>query len=48
MAPGREIGTLWIGGSLSWLEQLCLKSFVDAGQPITLFAYAPIPNVPAG
>ena len=44
----REVGTLWVGGPLSWLEQLCLKSFVDHGQPITLFTYAPVPNVPAG
>ena len=44
----REVGTLWIGGRLSWLEQLCLKSFVDAGQRITLFCYHDIPNLPAG
>jgi hypothetical protein len=48
MAREREVGTLWIGGPLSWLEQLCLKSFVDAGQRITLFSYEDIPNVPAG
>lgn len=44
----REVGTLWIGGPLSWLEQLCLKSFVDQGQKITLFSYEDIPNVPDG
>ncbi len=44
----RQIGTLWIGGALSWMEQVCLKSFVDQGQPITLFSYDRIPNVPAG
>lgn len=48
MGKVREVGTLWIGGSLSWMEQLCLKSFVDRGQTITLFSYEPIPNVPAG
>ena len=48
MGRVREVGTLWIGGSLSWMEQLCLKSFVDRGQLITLFSYEPIPNVPAG
>lgn len=48
MVRVREVGTLWIGGSLSWMEQLCLKSFVDRGQQITLFSYEPIPNVPAG
>jgi hypothetical protein len=48
MARVREVGTLWIGGRLSWMEQLCLKSFVDAGQRITLYSYEDIPNVPAG
>ncbi|MCU0899834.1 MAG: hypothetical protein MUC82_04970 [Cypionkella sp.] len=48
MGRVREVGTLWIGGSLSWMEQLCLKSFVDRGQKITLFSYEPIPNVPEG
>ena len=48
MAQKREVGTLWIGGPLSWMEQLCLKSFVVQGQKITLFSYDKIPNVPAG
>ena len=48
MTREREVGTLWIGGALSWLEQVCLKSFVDQGQRITLFSYEDIPNVPAG
>ncbi len=48
MAREREVATLWIGGGLTWLEQLCLKSFVDRGQKITLFSYGPIPNVPQG
>ena len=30
------------------MEQLCLKSFVDQGQRITLFSYEDIPNVPEG
>ncbi len=48
MARVREVGTLWIGGALSWMEQLSLQSFVDSGQKITLFSYEDIPNVPAG
>lgn len=48
MAREREVGTLWIGGPLSWMEQLCLKSFVDKGQKITLFGYDNIPNLPEG
>lgn len=43
-----QVAALWIGGALSFLEQLCLKSFVDAGQHIRLYHYDPIPNVPAG
>ncbi len=48
MAELAPIASLWIGGALSWLEQLCLKSFADAGHPTTLYSYAPIPNIPEG
>lgn len=48
MTPLAEIGTLWIGGRLSFLERLCLKSFVDAGHPVTLYAYGRIENPPEG
>ncbi len=48
MTRQREVGTLWIGGGLSFLEQLCLKSFVDAGQKITLFCYGEVEGVPEG
>lgn len=42
------ISALWIGGDLSFLEQLCLKSFLDAGHPVRLYAYEPIGNAPEG
>lgn len=48
MARLREVGSLWIGGALSYFELLCLKSFVRAGQKITLFTYGDVPNVPEG
>ncbi len=48
MAKLPEIASLWIGGNLSWLEQLCLKSFADAGHHITLYSYDPIENLPDG
>ena len=48
MATEYQIGALWIGGSLSYLEQLCLKSFVDAGQHITLYTYEGVTNAPEG
>ena len=43
-----RIAALWIGGDLSFLEQLCLKSFVDAGHHVTLYRYEPIGNAPGG
>lgn len=41
-----EIASLWIGGRLSWLEQLCLVSFAHAGHKTTLYSYSYIDNVP--
>lgn len=43
-----QVGALWIGGPLSYLEQLCLKSFVDAGQHIKLYTYEGVGNAPDG
>lgn len=43
-----QIGSLWIGAELSWLEQLCLLSFAEAGHHVTLYSYQPISNLPAG
>lgn len=43
-----QVAALWMGGRLSFIEQLCLKSFVDAGQHVRLYHYEDIPNVPAG
>lgn len=43
-----EIASLWIGDRLTWLEQLCLKSFADAGHHTTLYSYKKIENLPDG
>lgn len=48
MAIDYQVAALWIGGSLSFLEELCLKSFVDAGQHCVLFTYEGVDNVPEG
>ncbi len=48
MAKLPEIASLWIGDRLTWLEQLCLKSFADAGHHTTLYSYTPIDNLPDG
>ena len=43
-----QIGALWMEGRLSFLEQLCLKSFVDAGHHVILYHYGPLLGVPDG
>ncbi len=42
------VASLWIGGSLSFLEQLCLKSFVDHGHRTILYTYGEVTGVPQG
>lgn len=42
------IAALWMEGPLSYLEQLCMKSFVDAGHETVLYHYGPLQNVPDG
>ena len=43
-----KIGMLWVEGPLSFLEQLCIVSFLDAGQHVRLYVYKDVPNVPKG
>lgn len=42
------VASLWVGGSLSWIEQTCLLSFVRLGQPVILYHYHGVSNVPPG
>ncbi|MBK5934202.1 hypothetical protein C8N32_10272 [Rhodovulum imhoffii] len=42
------IGGLWVGPRLSWVEQLCLRSFVDRGHRVVLHVPAPVGGVPEG
>mgnify|MGYP001160617609 FL=1 len=46
--PEHRIAALWIGGDLSFLEQLCLKSFLDAGHHVALYTYEAVTNAPEG
>ncbi|MFX0546109.1 hypothetical protein ACEWPL_011235 [Roseovarius sp. S1116L3] len=48
MSKLHHIAMLWVEGPLSYLEQLCVKSFLDAGHPVTLYHYGPVSNVPEG
>lgn len=43
-----KIASLWIDGSLSWLEHASLDSFVRLGHEMTLFTYGTVTNVPDG
>jgi hypothetical protein len=42
------MASLWIGGSLSYIEQVCLKSFVDHGHRMILYTYGDVGCVPPG
>ena len=39
---------LWIGESLSKLEQLAIKSFIDHGFEYHLYVYSKVENIPKG
>lgn len=41
------IQSLWIGGSLSKMEKLCLKSFADNNHIVHLYTYGKVSNVPS-
>lgn len=43
-----EIAMLWIGPRLSFLEQLCIQSFLAQGHPVALYTYEEVANVPKG
>lgn len=40
--------SLWIGGSLGWLEQLCLTSWMAEGHDAVLWTYETVTGVPLG
>ena len=42
------IKSLWVGDSLSIIEQLALSSFIHHGHQVELFTYNDIANIPAG
>ncbi len=42
------IQSLWIGNSLSKLEQLCIQSFLDNGHEFHLYVYGEVKNIPSG
>lgn len=41
------VASLWIGGALSILDQVCLLSFVRMGHKVVLYHYFPLENIPS-
>ncbi|WP_397541306.1 hypothetical protein [Roseovarius salis] len=48
MGTDIEIAMLWVGGPLSYMEQLCAVSFRDAGHRVRLYHYGSVQNIPDG
>lgn len=48
MTDHAEVRSLWIGGELSIVETLCIRSFLANGHPFVLYTYGEIDNVPTG
>ena len=44
----RPVASLWIGEKLHYLNQLCLKSHLDHGHPVTLYCTDNVTNAPEG
>ena len=43
-----ELHSLWIGPRLTWLERLCLVSWLAHGHRAVLWTYEPVENLPPG
>ncbi len=48
MHPLPQIASFWFGSDLSWLEALCIQSYLDHGHSFTLYAAHDIAHVPHG
>ncbi|MGB0505428.1 MAG: glycosyltransferase family 2 protein [Pikeienuella sp.] len=48
MSSEYQIGCLWVEGPLSFMEQLCLVSFRDAGHHCILYTYGDVTRIPDG
>lgn len=42
------IASFWFGSDLSWLEQLCIQSFLDQGHTFVLYLPHEVQGIPAG
>lgn len=44
----KPVSGLWIGGALSYIEQLCLRSVMQAGHAMHLYTYGDVAGIPSG
>lgn len=42
------VASFWVGSDLSWLETLCLQSYVDQGHEVVLYTPETLSHVPSG
>ncbi|WP_420584698.1 hypothetical protein [Ruegeria sp.] len=42
------IASFWFGSDLSWLEALCIQSYLDRGHPFVLYTAHPVNGIPKG
>lgn len=42
------IASLWVGDSLTLIEQICIQSFLDHGHRFILYIYSPVTGAPEG
>lgn len=42
------ISSLWVGSEMSYIEILCIRSFLDAGHRFRLYTLGPLVNIPEG
>jgi hypothetical protein len=43
-----DVASLWIGPELTWMEQMCLLSFIENGHRTILYVYDDVKSVPDG
>lgn len=43
-----DVASLWVGPELTWMEQMCLLSFVENGHRTILYVYDDVKSVPDG
>ncbi|WP_170366425.1 hypothetical protein [Ruegeria arenilitoris] len=48
MARDFQIAMLWVEGPLSFLELLCIQSYLDMGHSVRLYTYSNVTNIPEG